>query len=139
MQCDGKFKHATERLALDELKRFRRDRHLGGHQVNDVNVYLCPRCGFWHLGHNTDGIKKRAIKFGSSEWKKLKYRVEDVGRRIAADELRIARGKLAELAAVVEADRQWLRLVTDQAESHAENLRAIEVLLAEHFARESGR
>jgi hypothetical protein len=56
----------------------------------------------------------------------------------ADDELRVAKRKVADLAPIVAADREWLRLVTDQAESHAENL-PIERLVEEHFAQEPGR
>jgi len=132
MQCDGKHQHATERAALNELKRFRRNRHQET-GLKDMNAYLCPRCHFWHIGHDTDGRKAREVKVSAGEIRKLKRRVEDVGRRIANDELRAAQKRVRELAPIVAEDREWLRRMKDAAEYHEACAEALRKMLDAHF------
>lgn len=105
-QCDGKYRHATERAALNELKRFRRDRFLGGHAVRWMNVYECPRCKGFHIGHDTNALKLQAEKAAAEEFRKLKRRVEAIGKAILNDELRYFRKRLAEIGSLVEEDRK---------------------------------
>jgi len=44
--CDGKRKHNYLTQAVWALERTERKK---GHGV--LGVYLCPFCGFWHVGH----------------------------------------------------------------------------------------
>jgi hypothetical protein len=127
MNCEGKLKHATERAALNELKRFRR----GAHHATDIRslkVYLCE-CGWWHLGRSFKTSRQEFPKVSPGEWKKLKRRVEDQGRQIAKDEDRYNRKRLQELDRIVAEDKLWLRRMRDAEQFHRECADALKAIL----------
>lgn len=46
--CGQKVRHMTRRRAKDVLKMSVRT---FGHKASDWDVYRCPSCGQWHIGH----------------------------------------------------------------------------------------
>lgn len=53
----GKIQHATREAALEHQKRLVWKNHLAGQaeKSKGLNVYPCPSCSDWHVGHSTDG------------------------------------------------------------------------------------
>jgi len=129
----GKNVYRTEREALNDLKRVRHGH--SGENLRALNAYQCRACGWFHLGHSHEKIRKQRRAAERKEDRRLRERAEQAGRAIAADERRAAQKVVRELAPIVAAEREWLRLLADQAQSHAENLRAIHRMVDEHFSR----
>lgn len=48
--CD-KHQHGTAEQARDQLRSLKRSGHMRG-ATDRFNVYRCPICDFWHIGHN---------------------------------------------------------------------------------------
>lgn len=48
-RCPNKKKHRTFKKALKA-----RDRRAQRFAI-ELRIYLCPRCAFWHLTHQTEG------------------------------------------------------------------------------------
>jgi rubrerythrin len=59
--CKDKHQHKTQAKAVAHLRRFPAD-----HRPY-LSIYLCPDCGFWHVGHtpgNASRRKQRSIRGG---------------------------------------------------------------------------
>ncbi len=52
--CIGKTKHESAAKAWQEKKRT----NAGG----KIDVYKCPFCSFYHIGHSNQGIKPGRVK-----------------------------------------------------------------------------
>lgn len=98
----------------------------------------------WHLyayacgDHFHLATVKKAPKLAemtNAEWKHIKNRVADLGKRLVNEETRAARKRVRELAPVIEADREWLRRIKDSAEFHEACARALRQIVDEHFRR----
>jgi hypothetical protein len=59
--CKGKKKYATETSAgIDMLKLWALDPK----EVDNLNVYRCPNCHKWHVGHKPKEMRPRALQNG---------------------------------------------------------------------------
>jgi len=47
--CDGKTKHKTAGAAWQEKRHTHCDQSM-------LDVYRCPFCHFWHIGHTNRGV-----------------------------------------------------------------------------------
>jgi hypothetical protein len=57
-QCKGKKKYATEKQAgIDMLKLWTLDPK----EADNLNVYKCPQCNRYHVGHKPKELRPRAL------------------------------------------------------------------------------
>lgn len=55
--CYPKIQFLDRRDATHQMKAIRRkSKCLDAHELN---AYICPHCGFWHLGHKAQYWKRR--------------------------------------------------------------------------------
>jgi len=137
MRCE-KFKHGTQREALDELKRFRSQPNRG-HDVSSLTVYRCDECRAYHIGRSNRSLRevRKTELMTKAEVKHLRNRLADAGKRIAKDIDRANQKRLAELTSVVAEDQEWLKAIEDAARFHIECAEALDQILDEYWRARS--
>jgi hypothetical protein len=56
MQCEEKTQYSNEADAVRTLHMARKQPNKG-HALRRLGAYLCPACGFWHIGHHAARMK----------------------------------------------------------------------------------
>lgn len=111
------------------LTRADAEREVRNAKKNGLNLYAYQcSCTYWHLATVKDKPTKPA-EMTNAEWKHIKNRVADLGRQIAAEDIRAAKQKVRELAPVVAEDREWLKRMKDAEQFHRECANALKIIL----------